>query len=125
MLAWLLHKQTPKVCLQLSRLLKLGKTLVSEIVLVKNNGMHCPPILRAKFEAVNLKVICKWLRETTVLAITAQVTTVQVTTAQVTTAQATIAQVTAVRAIVVQATVVQEIVALATVAPETGVQAKP
>ncbi len=125
MLAWLLHKQTPKVCLQLSRLPKLGKTQVSEIVSVKNNGMHCHPTLQAKFEAVNSRVTYKWLPVTVAQAIVAQAIAVLAIVAQ-----ETVAQETVVLAIVVLVTVApeiaaQEIVALATVAPETGVQAKP
>jgi hypothetical protein len=113
-----------RVYFQLKKLLRLGKTQALEIALAKSNGMHSHQILQAKFEAVNLKVTCRWPRATTVLAITVQVITalviiVQVTVAQVTTAQVTTALVTA-----VQVTTAQVTTAPVTTARATGVQAK-
>jgi len=106
-------------------LLKLGKIQALEIALAKSNGMHSHQILQAKFEAVNLKVTCRWPQATTVLAITAQVTTVLATTAQVTAVRVTTAQVTAVPVITAQVTAVQVTTAQVTTARATGVQAKP
>ncbi len=109
MSAWLLLKQTLKVCLQLNRLLRLGKIQVTEITSAKNNGMHCPQIQLVKFVVANLKATYKWL-----LAIV-----VQEIVALETVAPETVAQ-----EIVVQATAVREIVALEIVVLETDAQVK-
>ncbi len=124
MSAWLLLKQTLKVCLQLNRLLRLGKIQVTEITSAKNNGMHCPQIQLVKFVVANLKATYKWLLAIVVQEIVALETVALAIVVLAIAVLETVAPETVAQEIVVQATAVREIVALEIVVLETDAQVK-